>query len=374
MTHPRYSGPVVDAHVHVDGENLAHTGRVAARNGIETMVDLWNGQLPPPGFDGWKRELENAARAERSNQEDGESGSRGLDVLPYHTPDLSRVTRPGFADSITSELRLAAEAGATGIKVWKNLGLHVREESGGVVAVDDPRLDPLWRDAGELGLPISIHIADPVAFFQPLDEENERYEELSLHPEWWFGGEEFPSFEEIIGQFENVVARNSRTTFVGVHMGCYAEDLEFVGRMLDSYPNYFVDTSARIAEFARHGASKVREFFVEYADRILFGTDLARTDFLWLPESRFYDPLLEGFYDLHWRYFETDEKGLAHPFPEQGDWTVDGIDLPDEMLEKLYHENARRVIPALADEEHFEAKAIRLRDSTETNREDARTC
>lgn len=359
--HRRYSGPVIDSHVHVDGGNLSLVRDIATRNEIAAMVDLWNGQLPPPAFDDWSRELwQSPARGGREGEARSEAEFEGLDLLLYHTPDLSRVGSRDFADSVAHDVRSAAEAGAAGIKVWKNLGLRIRDDRGELVSVDDPRLDPLWRTAGETGLPVSIHAADPVAFFEPLDESNERYEELSLHPEWWFGSEEFPAFEEVIGALENVVARTPQTTFIGVHLGCYAENLEFVGRMLDSYPNYFVDTAARIGEFGRHGAAVVREFFISYADRILFGTDLARTRALWLPEDRFYDSILEDFYDLHWRYFETAEKGLRHPFPEQGSWTVDGIDLPGEVLESLYYNNARRAIPTLGERETHAAGERRV--------------
>lgn len=346
MNHPRHVGPVIDSHTHADGNNLPRVLRVAEVNGIEKMIDLWNGQLPPPAFSVWKEELDSSMVA-RPPAANPDRDGRPAAVLAHHTPDLSRIGEPGFPEAVERDTRAAAGAGASGIKVWKNLGLGVRDESGGLVRVDDRRLDPLWRVAGEENLPVSIHVADPVAFFEPLDEDNERYEELTAHPDWWFGAEEFPSFDEIIAQLEVIVARWPGTTFIGLHMGCYAENLDFVARMLDRYSNYYVDTAARIAEFGRHGASKVRDFFMTYADRILFGTDLARTGSLWLPEEGIYSDLLDGFYDLHWRYFETAEKGLSHPFPEQGAWRVDGIDLPSDVLEQLYYHNARRAIPTL---------------------------
>lgn len=336
MGHPRYTGPVIDVHTHVDGARFELVKRIMESNGLTKIVNLWNGELPPPSFDSWLEEF--------ADCQDGR-------MVLHHAPDLSRVGQPGFAQVIEEEVLHAADRGASGIKVWKNLGLRIKDADGRLVPVDDARLDPLWRSAGAAKLPVSIHIADPVAFFQPLDESNERYEELSAHPDWWFGGPEFPTFEEVINQFERMVARHPETTFIGVHMGCYAENLEFVGRMLDAYPNYYVDISARIGEFGRHGASYVRNFFLSYADRIMFGTDLARTNALWLPEEGDYrTTTLESFYDRHWRYFETAERDLPHPFPMQGDWTVDGIDLPDEILEQLYYGNARRIVPALSGE------------------------
>lgn len=332
MAHPRYSGLVIDAHAHVDGSRFELVQTAMDSNCIDGLVNLWNVEWPPPRFGDWLREF-SRARDDR--------------MVLYHTPDLSRIAEPGFDEFVARDVTDAAASGASGIKVWKNLGLHIKDAEERLVPVDDARLDPLWKTAADAGLPVSIHVADPVAFFRPLNDSNERYAELSQHPEWWFGGPQFPSFEEIMGQFESLVAGHPETTFVGVHLGCYAENLEFVGGMLDSYPNYYVDTSARIGEFGRHGAEKVRDFFVRYADRILFGTDIARTAALWLPEEGYYDRSMRDFYDLHWRYFETDERGLPNPFPLQSDWPVDGIELPDDVLAKLYYANALRVIPGL---------------------------
>jgi len=333
MVHPRYDGPVIDVHTHVDGPRVDLVDRIMDVNGIARIVNLWNLAWPPPDFDRWRAELSLADKRR---------------MVLYHTPNLSRLAGPDFERFIVDDIQRAAANGAAGIKVWKNLGLRIVDEDGRLAPVDDPRLNPLWETAGATGLPISIHIADPVAFFQPLNERNERHAELAAHPDWWFGGPGLPSFPELLAQCECVVADHAGTTFIGVHMGCYAEDLGFVGRMLDAYPNYYVDTSARISEFGRHGASAVRDFFTRYASRILFGSDLVRTAAEWLPDDETYEPTLASFYDRHWRYFETDEKSLPHPFPVQGDWTVDGINLSRDVLEQVYYTNARRVIPALA--------------------------
>lgn len=333
MSHPRYSGPLIDVHSHADRQHFHLLEAAVESNGVDKIINLWNLEWPPPSFDDWGREF---------------AGLPHDRMLLHHVPDMSRTDRPDLAQTLADETTEAADRGASGVKVWKNLGLSIKDENGDLLAVDDTRLDPLWQAAGEAGLPVFIHVADPVAFFEPLDGNNERYEELSEHPDWWFGGPEFPSFHELMEQFENIVARHPETTFVGVHVGCYAENLGFVGRMLDAYPNYHVDTSGRIGELGRHGAERVHDFFVRYADRILFGSDLARTASLWFPEKGYYDDhAMRDFYDLHWRYFETDERGLQNPFPLQGDWTVDGIELPQEVLEKIYHINALRVVPAL---------------------------
>jgi predicted TIM-barrel fold metal-dependent hydrolase len=140
------------------------------------------------------------------------------------------------------------------------------------VAVDDARLDPIWETAGELGLPVIIHVADPVAFFEPLDKHNERWEELRAHPDWHFPNPPFPPFLQIMGELANLIARHPRTTFIGAHVGCYAENLDWVGALLERCPNFFVDISARLGELGRQPYSS-RRFFLN-SDRILFGADV----------------------------------------------------------------------------------------------------
>ncbi len=238
-----------------------------------------------------------------------------------------------FGEWAAGRLRLQAGWGAQGLKIWKPFGLHVRDQHGALVAVDDPRLDPLWAAAGELNLPVMIHVADPVAFFDPLDATNERWEELHAHPDWQFPSPPFPAFMTIMTQLANLVARHPATTFIGAHVGCYSENLAWVGQLLDRCPNFYVDFSARISELGRQPYSS-RRFFLQYADRILFGTDLG--------------PDLAG-YRLYYRFLETDDEYFNYnpdPYgiPGQGRWYIYGLYLPDDVLEKVYHRNARRVL------------------------------
>jgi len=183
-----------------------------------------------------------------------------------------------------------ARWGAQGLKIWKPFGLHVRDEHGALVAIDDRRLEPLWSTAGELGFPVLIHVADPVAFFDPVDQTNERWEELHAHPDWQFPSPPFPSFMTIMNGLATLVAQHPQTTFIGAHVGCYAENLGWVSALLDRCPNFYVDFSARIAELGRQPYS-TRRFFLQYADRILFGTDAS--------------PDLDA-YRLYYRFLETD--------------------------------------------------------------------
>jgi predicted TIM-barrel fold metal-dependent hydrolase len=236
-----------------------------------------------------------------------------------------------FPEWAARRLRVQKERGAQGLKIWKGLGLHVRDHQDKLVEVDDPRLDPVWETAGELGLPVVIHVADPVAFFDPIDETNERWEELGNHPDWAFTSPPFPPFLHILNCLANLVGRHPQTTFIGAHVGCYAEDLGWVGALLERCPNFFVDISARIGELGRQPYS-ARRFFLKYADRILFGSDMGP-----YPEA----------YRVIYRFLETDDEYFnynAAPIPMQGRWHVHGLYLPEDVLEKVYYRNAERVL------------------------------
>jgi predicted TIM-barrel fold metal-dependent hydrolase len=236
-----------------------------------------------------------------------------------------------FPEWAATRLRAQKERGAQGLKVWKGLGLQVRDPGGQLVEVNDRRLIPIWETAGELGLPVIIHVADPVAFFDPIDETNERWEELCEHPDWAFTSPPYPPFLHIMDSLANLVGRHPDTIFIGAHVGCYAENLEWVGALLDRCSNYFVDISARIGELGRQPYT-ARRFFLQYSDRILFGSDMGPE-----PEA----------YRIIYRFLETEDEYFNYstgPIPQQGRWYVHGLHLPDEVLEKVYFRNAERIL------------------------------
>jgi predicted TIM-barrel fold metal-dependent hydrolase len=236
-----------------------------------------------------------------------------------------------FPDWAARRLRVQKEAGAQGLKIWKPFGLQVKDQHRQLVRVDDERLIPIWETAAELGLPVLIHVADPVAFFDPIDETNERWEELGEHPDWAFTSPPFPPFMEIMNGLKSLVSRHQATTFIGAHVGCYGENLAWVGQMLDECPNYYIDISARIGELGRQPYT-ARKFFIQYQDRILFGSDLS--------------PDLAA-YRLYYRFLETDDEYFNYntsEVPGQGHWYVCGLYLPDDVLEKVYRTNAARVL------------------------------
>ena len=331
---PRPRMPVIDAHNHLgpvfggDWPNRSPDELEAVLDaaGVERLVDLDGGQ-----GDGLRREIERWQRALPGRV----AVFAGLDYS--HWADDDR-----FGETEAARLRDGVAAGARGLKVWKHLGLRARDPRGRLVAVEDPRLDPLWAAAGDLGVPVTIHIADPVAFFEPLDARNERWEELRAHPDWHFWPtrppgrpdlDGFPPFDELIDGLEAVVVRHPETNFIGAHVGCAAEDLARVAQILGRAPNFHVDLAARIGELGRQPRA-AKAFMERWADRVLFGTDMAPDTEWFAVYYRFLESADESFpYDV-----DADEP------PSQGRWRIHGLDLPDDVLGAVYHGNASRLI------------------------------
>lgn len=240
--------------------------------------------------------------------------------------------QPGFIERTVEQLRAAHASGVSGLKFFKEFGLGVRNADGSLAAIDDPKWDPIWDVCAKLKLVVLIHPADPVAFFEPIDAKNERWEELSRHPDWSFHGPKWPTHGELLAALMRVVRKHRDVTFIAAHMANYPEDLATVGRWLEENPNLYVEIAARIAELGRQPHTS-RAFFLKYPDRILFGTDGPRS------AERL---------KLHWRFLETQDEYFPYaenPFPPQGFWRIYGINLPDDVLQKVYSENAVRLIP-----------------------------
>jgi len=249
-------------------------------------------------------------------------------------PDTWDVHKPGFGLRMADRLSESVKQGASGLKLIKDLGLYLRDKQGKLIKPDDKRFDPVWQRAGELNIPVLWHCADPIAFFTPIDEKNERWEELYRHPEWSFYGKDFPQHQELIDARNRVIARHKETTFICAHMASNPEDLAKLGGYLDQYPNMNVEIAARVAELGRQPFT-ARKFFIKYADRILFGTDGVPPVSELIP---------------HWRFLETWDENFPYednPFPPQGLWNIYGLGLPDTVLRKIYYENANRLIPGV---------------------------
>ena len=263
-------------------------------------------------------------------------------------PETWDVNQPGFGLRMADRLSDAVRRGATGLKLLKTLGLSLRDPAGKLLKPDDPRFDPVWQRAGELGVPVLWHCADPVAFFRETSAENERWEELYRHPEWSFHGKDFPPHQDLIDARNRVIARHPKTTFICAHMADIPEDLAKLAGYLDRWPNMHVEIAARVAELGRQPYT-ARRFFLKYADRILFGTD-------GVPPMSELIP--------HWRFLETYDEYFPYednPFPPQGLWNIYGLGLPDDVLRKVYYENAVKLIPAVRGNADEGVRAVNTR-------------
>jgi predicted TIM-barrel fold metal-dependent hydrolase len=324
---PRF--PVIDAHNHLGasfpGVREMPTSDIMAvldESGVEAIVDLDGGQGAAL-----------ATEIERWQTTDRVLVFAGLDYPMWANEDR-------FGEVESQRLRESFHRGARGLKVWKSLGLRARDARGTLVAVDDQRLDPLFEAAGELGLPVVIHVSDPFAFFQPLDRTNERWEELHANPDWHFwptGGEDTPEAarspraEDVLAGLDHRIGRHPTVTFVGAHVASAAEDLAFVSELLGRHPNLYVDIAERINELGRQPYT-ARSFFLEHADRILFGLDR---------------PVRTDLYRIHYRFLETLDESFDYgveAVPRQGRWQIHGLGLPDEVLRGVYSGNARRIL------------------------------
>lgn len=239
-----------------------------------------------------------------------------------------RDVGPGWAEKAVAQLEADIKAGAIGIgEINKALGLRLRKRDGSRLRVDDPDLDPVWEAAARLDIPVFIHTAEPQEFFQPLDYRNERWLELALFPDRRNNQPGQVTFEELVAERDNLFRRHPKTRFIAAHFGWHANDLARAAAMLDEFPNVVVETGAILYDLGRQPRA-AREFFVKYQDRILFGKDA------WQPEE----------FPYYWRVFETRDEYFDYYRDYHAFWKMYGMDLPDEVLRKVYYENAVRLI------------------------------
>ncbi|MPZ21266.1 MAG: amidohydrolase family protein [Luteitalea sp.] len=315
---PHAKFPVIDIHSHqptpISPEQLDKVVAAMDSLNLRVLVNL-------SGRSG-DRLREGLAAIENSQHADR--------MVLFANIDFDGGVGPGFGAAAAAQLESDFEAGALGLKIFKNLGLRVTRTDGARLKLDDPELDPIWETCARLNRPVLIHTADPAPFFDPIDMSNERWLELALFSSRRYQDPAMPRFEELMAERDRLFARHPKTQFIAAHMGWHANDLDRLGRWFEKFPNVFVDTGAVLAEIGRQPRA-AREFFIRYQDRVLFGKDSFQPD-----EFPYY-----------WRTFETADEYFDYYRDYHAFWKLYGLELPDEVLRKVYSENAAKLIPAL---------------------------
>ncbi len=313
---PRAKFPVVDIH--------GHPPALVSPQAIQTVLDAMN-----------RLNLQvmvqaNGVSGDRLKQQlDGIGASAHKDRFAVFTSVNWRSIGPGFGARAAQQLEADVKAGAVGLgEIGKGLGMDIRNPDGTRLKLDDPELDPVWAMAGKLNIPVFIHTAEPPAFFEPLDYNNERWLELALFPERRH--QEGVRFDELMGERDRMVRKHPKTTFILAHMGWHANDLPRLGKMFDTMPNVYAEVGAILYDIGRQ-PRYAHDFFVKYQDRILFGKDSFQPDE----------------YPYYWRVFETADDYFDYYRDYHAFWKLYGIDLPDPVLKKLYYKNALKLVPGL---------------------------
>jgi len=251
-------------------------------------------------------------------------------MVLFANVDFSNVG-PGFGAKAAKQLEEDIGAGARGLKIFKNLGLEVKKADGTRLKLDDPELDPIWQVCARLNVPVLIHTADPQEFFREIDYTNERWLELALYPGRRYNDRtKYPSFEELMSERDRLFAKHSGTKFIAAHLGWHANDLARLGAMLDRMPNLYSEVGAVLYDIGRQPHT-ARDFFIKYQDRLLFGKDSYQPDE----------------FPYFWRVFETRDEYFDYYRDYHAFWKLYGIDLPDDVLKKLYYQNALKITPGL---------------------------
>lgn len=248
--------------------------------------------------------------------------------IVFANVDFKNVGEKGWSEKAAAQLEEDVKNGANGLKIYKSLGFSVNDISGKRVTVDDPRLDALWKKAGDLKIPVLIHTADPKPFWQPMDENNERWLELATHPGRKRGDTDPAPFDTLIAEQHRMFKKHPATTFIAAHFGWYPNDLGKLSQLLDAMPNVVVEFGAVIAELGRQPRAANR-FFTKYQDRILFGKDS------WVPSE----------YATYFRVLESTDEYFPYHKKYHAFWAMYGMGLSDEILKKIYYKNALRIVP-----------------------------
>jgi uncharacterized protein len=312
---PRAKYPVVDIHSHqptpISDPEFGRVMKGMEQNNLRVLVNLSGSS-----GDRLRRGVEAVRRSKYSDR-----------MVLFANVDFGSIG-PGSGAKAAKQLEEDIKAGAAGLKVFKDLGMFDRKSDGSRLRVDDPELAPIWETCARMNVPVLIHVAEPAAFFEPLDYSNERWLELALYPDRRH--QEGVRFETLMTERNNMIARHPNTKFILAHFGWHANDLARAGKLLDEHPNMYFDVAAVLYDFGRQPRA-AHDFFVKYQDRILFGKDSYQPDE----------------YPYYWRVFETNDEYFDYYRDYHAFWKLYGIGLPDQVLRKLYYQNALKLLPAL---------------------------
>lgn len=284
-----------------------------------------------------------SGRGFKSNGPDDFSGSnvhllKSLDNIKKNFPNrfilfttisFVGIDDPNWGTNTAKQIEDNVKAGAKGLKIYKSLGLSVKDKNGKRIQIDDPRIDPVWKKCGELGIPVLIHAADPKQFWDPIDKNNERWLELKTHPRRRYEGKD-ASWQTLIDEQHRVFRKHAKTKFIDAHLGWYGNDLQKLGALLDELPNVYTEIGAVIAELGRQ-PRMAKAFMIKYQDRVLFGKDS------WVPSE----------YETYFRVLETEDEYFPYHKRYHAFWRMYGMGLPDDVLKKIYYKNALRLIPSI---------------------------
>ena len=315
---PRARFPVVDVHSH-------HRAGLSTRRWEEIVgeMDALNLQVLVNLSGGSGAALERCADTITQS-------AHPARMVCFANLDFRGGVGPGFGERAAAQLERDVEAGAVGLKFFKDFGIGVRDRNGNRVPVDHPELDPVFETAGRLDIPVLMHVGEPQSFYDPVDRFNERWLELTLLPNRRLPADRYPGFDAMMAERDRRFARHPETRFIAAHMGWHANDLGRLGRLLDRLPNVYVETGAILYELGRQPGT-ARDFFTTWQDRVLFGKDR------FAPEE----------FPYYWRTFETRDEYFDYYRRYHAFWKLYGMDLPDAVLRKLYYENALAVIPGI---------------------------
>jgi uncharacterized protein len=247
--------------------------------------------------------------------------------IVFTNMDFSAIDDKEWQSRMLKQLEEDVKKGANGLKIYKTLGMFAKDSKGNRIHIDDPRIGPIWDKCGELGIPVLIHAADPKQFWQPIDNKNERWLELKLHPTRRHDTDTV-TWEKIIAEQHNIFKKHPKTKFINAHLGWFGSDLKKLGELLDRFPNMYTEIGAVIAELGRQ-PRVAREFLIKYQDRVMFGKDS------WVPEE----------YTTYFRVLETSDDYFPYHKRYHAFWRMYGLGLPDDVLKKIYYKNALKVIP-----------------------------